>query len=302
MIPDNIVFCGLDGAECEEFVFQIERLAMAHDKMDNEPWKARQAAVRLAGAALRWYRSGDVPVLKRHRWSPLSLAMLNKWNDATPERRLLYQANPMLSPYPVINPTPPAATPVSPWATNALPAIRSSRQVIPYPETEEPKFNIKVVASKIQYTGFISRTATTDEYGRRCCILTQVRSEAVECRDIDLSLGTVTTTTTSIEPGNMEVLTLETESGWMSANVAFTTRVMVDEEASFLRVEPRPRKDSNVIWTVDHTGRLTTTEALKVAVIGKTPDGHLTLFFWKRRVWEDADDVYTAELYMIRAN
>ncbi|KAG8938000.1 hypothetical protein FRC00_003874, partial [Tulasnella sp. 408] len=60
----EIVFRGIDGNECEDFVAAIRQYALAQRKEGDNYWMLQYATTRMRGKALRWHAELD-PVIRK---------------------------------------------------------------------------------------------------------------------------------------------------------------------------------------------------------------------------------------------
>lgn len=74
---DDLIFEGIDGSECEDFVRDVRRRARAADKDCDNDWIIRLVSACLAGDALRWHFSLDREI--RNDWELLQQAMLARY-------------------------------------------------------------------------------------------------------------------------------------------------------------------------------------------------------------------------------
>lgn len=84
----SLLFRGIDGKECEEFIYMIRLRAMAAGKVRDKEWIADIAGTAFVGDALRWYAELDEDV--QEDWLLLRRALLSKYPP--PEIRHEYDA------------------------------------------------------------------------------------------------------------------------------------------------------------------------------------------------------------------
>lgn len=70
-------FKGIDGAECEAFIFAMRERIFEEGRDDDHSWGARYVATRFEGAALRWHASLEPGV--RNDWEQLQQAMFEQY-------------------------------------------------------------------------------------------------------------------------------------------------------------------------------------------------------------------------------
>lgn len=74
---DDVVFYGLDGAECERFIRLVRRKAFQNGKLDDQVWMARYASTCFDGDALRWFVDLDRGI--QTDWELLSRALIRQY-------------------------------------------------------------------------------------------------------------------------------------------------------------------------------------------------------------------------------
>jgi len=73
-LQEKIIFRGIDGQECEQFIYAIRNRALAEGKQRNDEWMADVAAACLIDDALRWFETLDEEV--QGSWKRLRPALL----------------------------------------------------------------------------------------------------------------------------------------------------------------------------------------------------------------------------------
>lgn len=68
---------GLDGTECEDFIFAIRQRALIEGKMDENKWALTIASAGFAREALRWYITLDSSI--QNDWLLLQKALLARF-------------------------------------------------------------------------------------------------------------------------------------------------------------------------------------------------------------------------------
>jgi len=81
-VPEDLVFRGGGGTECERFLIAIHRWAFEREKDEDDRWLARFAATRLEGDAYRVYVKLDNDV--RRSWDLLRQALLERYPASEP--------------------------------------------------------------------------------------------------------------------------------------------------------------------------------------------------------------------------
>lgn len=84
-----LVFRGIDGQECEEFIYMIRLRASAAGKVRDKEWTADIAGNAFIGDALRWYDQLGEDV--QGDWKLLRRALLSKYpsTEVRPEADVL---------------------------------------------------------------------------------------------------------------------------------------------------------------------------------------------------------------------
>jgi len=120
---EDLVFRGIDGVECEEFIRAVNIRARREGKTRDNEWIVDFVSICFAGKALRWYRKLDREI--RGDWDKLQDAMLDEYPEEE-ERSTI--------------PTPAAA----PLGQSSVVATREGR--------------IKVVSSNLSVGNYVSCT------------------------------------------------------------------------------------------------------------------------------------------------
>jgi len=82
-MPSSIKpFEGIDGTECEDFVFAVKQEVFENEKDQDDAWIARYVSPLMKGRALRWYERLDDEV--QGSWKLLKRAMLDKFPPDDP--------------------------------------------------------------------------------------------------------------------------------------------------------------------------------------------------------------------------
>ena len=81
---DDFIFQGLDGEECEDFVFWINWRGKEEGKESDDQWMAKLAMHYMAKGALRWYTVQLEPEVQES-WKLLRKALMDHY--PAPEQR-----------------------------------------------------------------------------------------------------------------------------------------------------------------------------------------------------------------------
>jgi len=111
--PERLVFRGVDGQECEDFILAVQERAFSEGKQRDGQWVADFASARFTGDALRWFATLDDDA--QDNWKQLRKALLLRYPkvDSGDAPRSAISST---------IPTPAAAPPTATESTNGPPS------------------------------------------------------------------------------------------------------------------------------------------------------------------------------------
>ncbi|KAG8900601.1 hypothetical protein FRC00_012112 [Tulasnella sp. 408] len=80
---DTIVFTGVEGLSCHQFIRAVREQALAAGKQRDDQWIADYASIRFDGEALKWFESLEDET--QSDWKLLRRAVLARYAEAVNE-------------------------------------------------------------------------------------------------------------------------------------------------------------------------------------------------------------------------
>ncbi len=93
-VPEDLLFQGISGVECEHFIAAVRRVALSQGKQRDEAWIADFASSCFVNGALRWYETLSENV--QHDWRQLRQALLAQYPAETPISDRTWRCGPYL--------------------------------------------------------------------------------------------------------------------------------------------------------------------------------------------------------------
>jgi len=289
MSQSELIFRGINAEECTSFIREVHKRAHESGRLRDNAWMADTAMIAFDGDALKWF--DDQTLETRADWTLLRRELLQRYCSDNQSSLI---------------PVPPKAAETT---IRTIPAqVMNPSQRLTPSNTKPMLFNILVVVPKAHYRGYISQKFEKTDYGRCCCTLTQDQSKAQALKKDDNISEAFYLLTADSGQNEDDVywiaphLTSEGALTWFLA-LWLPIGVTFDGECQFRHgvKDGEHSPEELCSWTVDLEGKLTSELPPGAkAMITKTPSGGLTITFWKCRVWDDDDDAYIADFYLVR--